>query len=813
MSQSLPARAPLIERAFAGHHDILAALRSLRRSPGFVAVAVLSLGLAVGMHTTTYALIDAIRNPVNPYAGVDRLFSISASALGPDQPTLQRGLVVAARDRRDLFAEFVPWTSGARIIEAGDHLVSGQTVSAGAALFDVLGVQPVVGRAFNSTGENPSDAAVISYQLWQEDYGQNRDLASLPLAFGGRTYRVIGVMGPDIRFPADADVWLAMPVEAAASVSTTARFQALVRLAPGETRAHADAALHGVAAQFAAAYASNHALFAFRLLPLERKPRGAGDIPDTTYMITFLILLIACLNLANLLMARGLGRRREMAVRLALGASRWAIVRYVLTECTIIVVLGGAWGLLASLWGISFAQSRMPAKVAQLGFVAPRLSWHVLAFGLGVIGATVLVAGLIPAIRASRANVHDAMKDGGAGSTGRQSGLYRWLVIGEIAVALIMTVGGTSSLRLLARYSSVPFQFGSDDHLTASVTPSNATCREADSTSRFADDMAMRVQVLPGVRFAAVDAKAIPQRDLVASDQSPEPIQLLIGENGVLGYDVVSPNYYQVNGVPIIAGRAFGAGDERSGGVAIVNQRTAAKLWPLQSPIGRLIRLGPARSDAPWIPVVGVSGVRYRSPTDSTVVAEGPDLAVVRRIGCRRAELTVLARGNDPRTGIAVYHALRAAAPGALVTDVRSDKADFAAQLRWQGIVSALFVAFALFAIMLSTVGVYAILSYVVSLRLREFAMRRALGADAPEVRRLIGKQALEMVLMATGIGGVFAITLGILVAAFVFRTRDIDAIALTGAEAIVFAASLAACIGPVRQAMRADPVDLLRST
>jgi predicted permease len=806
-------RASILERLLAGHHDILAALRSLRRSPGFVAIAVFSLGLAIGLHTTTYALIDAIRHPVNPYRDVEQLFTVQVNAQGPDRPTLQRAAFLAARDRGDLFATVVPWTFSYQTIEAGTHLVAAPAVTTDPHLFDVLGVKPVAGRGFDLAGEDSPDAALISFQLWQEDFGENPDLGSLHLAFGGRTYRVIGVMGPDIQFPHDADLWLPMPRAVAASAPSTERYQALVRLHAGATPATVKSKLDLAASQLAQNYAGEQAMFAYKLTPLERRARAAGDIPGTVYSITFLILLIACLNLANLLMARGLGRRREMAVRLALGASRWAVVRFVLTECAIIAGLGGAWGLLASMWGVSLARSRMPAKITELGFVAPRLSWHVVAFGIAVTGATVLVAGLIPAIRAARANVHDTMKDGGMGSTGRQSRVYQWLVVAEIAVALVMTVGGTSSLRLLSNFTHMPFTYGQSDRLSSSVNASPASCRRGDSLSRFADDMATRAEAVPGVRFAGLRTTAIPKQDLVTSDHSPEPIQAVMGEFGAIGYDVVTPDYLRANNVPVVMGRDFLASDVRGNGAAIVNQRLAAKLWPLQSPVGRLIKLGPARSNAPWIPVVGVSGVRYRSPTDSTVVVEGPDLAVVRRIGCQEASFVALARGGDAQLPIAIYHALHAASPGAVVAEVRSDKSDYLAQLKWERIVSWLFVAFALFAVVLSTVGVYAILSCVVGQRLREIAMRRALGADAPEIRRLIGKQAMELVLMATGIGGVFAVTMGILVAAFVFRTRELDAIALISAEAVVLAASLAACIGPIRQAMRADPVDLLRSS
>lgn len=797
------------------HHDAAAAIRSLRRSPGFVAIAVFSLGLAIGLYTTTHALIDAIRHPYDPYGRSEQLYTVSWAAVGRDQPALRHEMYTALQDRGDLFAAFVPWTGTNATFEAGSHLVTGSAITADPHLFGVLGVKPVAGRAFNTEGDDPTDAAaaVISYQLWQEDYGQNPDLAALPLSFGGRTYRVIGVMGAAVQFPEDADVWLAMPAAVARGASPSVGMNALVRLRAGDTQARVASQLDALAARFTADGRAEQAMFAYRVQSVGAASRSARDIPMLTYVVAFLILLIACLNLANLLLARGLGRRRETAVRVALGASRFAVARYVLTECAIIVGLGGAWGVLASLWGVSLAQSRLPVKITQLGFVAPRLSWSVVAFGFAVTGLTVLVAGLIPALRASRANVNDALKDGGGGSTGRTSTLYRWLVMAEVAVALIMTAGATASLRLLAKSQGTPFALGVGDRLTASVNPSDSTCNRRDDRARFADDLATRASAVPGVRYAAVVARVIPPRDLVTSDHTPNPVQIVAGRRAQIGYDLVSPDYLRINALPIVAGREFQVGDEAGGGAAIVNQRTAARLWPGQSPVGRLLKLGPSTSDAPWTRVIGVVGDRYQSPTDSTVVAESPNIAVVGRVGCRAVALSVRTDRSDPQTAVTLYHALRAASPGALVTEVRSDKGDYEAGLRYQRMVTLMFSAFSLFALVLSSVGVFAILTFVVSQRVREIAMRRALGADLPEVRRLIGKQALELVLAGTGIGGVLALSLGYLISGMIFRVGAVDPVGFVAAEAILMAASLVACVGPIRQAMRADPVALLRAT
>jgi putative ABC transport system permease protein len=792
-------------------HDTAAALRSLRRSPGFVAIAVFSLGLAIGLYTTTHALIDAIRHPYDPYAHSEQLYSISWAAVGRDQPSLRREMYFELRDRHDLFAALVPWTGTRATFEAGTHLVTGRAITADPRLFGVLGVRPVVGRAFNASGDDPADdgAAVISYQLWEEDYGENPNLASLPLAFGGRTYRVIGVMGPSVQFPEDADVWLAMPSAAARGPLAGA----LVRLHAGDSKARVEGELRALSARFTTDYRGENAMFAYRVQPIAARAQFAGDVPMTTYVVTFLILVIACLNLANLLLARGLGRRRELAVRLALGASRLAIARYVLTECAIIVALGGGWGVLASLWGVSLAQSRMPVKVVQLGFVAPRLSWSVVGFGFAVTAATVLIAGLIPAVRASRANVNDVLKDGGGGSTGRTSTLYRWLVMAELAVALIMTAGATASLRLLAKSEGVPFTLGAGDRLATTVSPSDSTCRREDVRSRFVEDLVSRARAVPGVRYAAAVANVIPPRDLVTSDHVPEPIQVVTGHLSQIGYDLVSPDYLRTNGLPIVAGRGFTAADAGAPGAAIVSRSMAERLWPHQRPVGRLLKLGPSTSSARWIPVVGVVGDRYEPGPDSIVAAAAPDLAVTGPIGCQAVALSVQTGSGDPRTAIALYHALRAAAPGALVTEVRSDKASYDAGLRTQRLVTLLFAVFSVFALVLSSVGVFAILSYVVSQRMRELAMRRALGADLPEVRRLIGKQALELVLAGTAIGGVLALSLGYLISGIIFHVGVADPLGFVLAELILMAASWAACLGPIRQAMRANPVDLLRAT
>ena len=469
----------------------------------FVAIAVLSLGLAIGHNTTTFALIDAFELPLSPYERPDELFTVVPYGWGHDRGYLGDQMYRAIRDRNDLFAAFVPYNSNpyGAVVEANGHLLQRFVVAVGPQIFRVLGVKPFVGRVFNADREDPSDVgtAVISYQLWREQFGGSADVGKLKVSVDDVVYSVVGVVPPDAMQALGGDVWL--PIGSTGSGWN--RSAALVRLKPGDTRARVKTQLNTLAARFAADYRGEQALFDYRLgtvIPRGYKP---GDLTSMFAMMAWIMFVIACLNLANLMLARGLARHREIAVRMAVGASGGAVMRYVITECAGLAVLGGSWGVLLPLWGVKLAEHHMPPQAAALRLATPHLNWRIVVFGVVVTAGSVLLAGLVPALRARRTNVNEAMKEGGGGSTGRPSRSYRYLVVGEVALALFVLIGSTSSVRLMKKIIDHPPSYDDQHSVSSFVYPGAGTCRSGDTLSTFVADLAARARSVPGVKMAA----------------------------------------------------------------------------------------------------------------------------------------------------------------------------------------------------------------------------------------------------------------------------------------------------------------------
>lgn len=790
---------------------MLAALRSLRRSPAFVAIAVLSLGLAIGLNTTMLSVIDAVLHPYVPYAQPERLFALSSYGMTRRKVWVNRPMYLGVRARTDLYANLVPYTAVLGVAEANGHLATTEAATVGTRLFEALGVKPIVGRVFGTAGDVPADAqaAVIGYQLWKTAFDGDPNLARLHLSFNGRTYGVIGVMPPTMAYPRGAAIWLAMPRAMEGSADGPGPSGVLLELKPGDTRSRVKSQLVALAQQFAIRYDGNPAMFDYRLYPLQPRPQRPAEGVVATALVSTFVLVVACLNLANLMLVRGLARRRELAVRLALGASRGGIMRHVFSEAVILAVLGGLWGVLLSVWGVKLAEAHMPAMLRQLGFVAPHVRWRVVGVGILVTAATVFAAGILPAIHAARANVSEAMKDGGGTSTGRRGRLYRFVTVGEIALALVVMIVASFAMDAFYREARFKFSYDASHMLDGYVSP-RRPCDSLSGGNRFWSDMAGRVAAVPGVRYAAAETRQSPVNHEVTSDQPGAPIEIVLGRGMTLGFVATTPDYFRVYGFPILAGRDFEPGDVAGEGSAIVNRTLAAKLWPLTSPVGRLIKLGSASSNAPWVRVVGVVGPT-KAGGDSTV-DDTPLLTVARQFECGSALMIVRTGGPPASVAGAVYHTVRSAIPkGGMVNQFRSPRASYDASLQTARLDTAMFLAFGAFAVLLSAVGIYGVLSYAVGRRIREFAMYTALGARAPDIARVVMREAAEMVLGGTALGATAALVVGLSVFA---NARGVEgAVVLAAAEAVVIAATLAACVGPIRRAVRADPVDLLRST
>jgi putative ABC transport system permease protein len=803
-------RTPIIERIFAGHHDILAALRSLRRSPGFVAIAVLSLGLAIGLNTTTFAMLDAIRNPYVPYRDPAGLFSVRAVNSARDKTATARSMYLALQDRHDLYSALVPMDWYLAVVEGSQGMERAAVAAVGRGFFDVLGVPPLMGRVFHadSAEGRGTVGAVISSALWHQKFGGATRVDGLTITIGGIAHPVIGVMPATMGYPAGTQVWLPMPDDSVLTLQPVFSLQALARLRPGVTGAQAKAQLDLVAA--AMAHQQNEARnnFDYRVESLRPEPQPLRSFNTAMAGVALLVLLVACFNLANLMLARGLGRRREIAVRMAVGASGAAIVRYVLTECAVFSVLGGAWGVLVSIWGVGAAERYMPTRLAAIGFVAPHLNWSVVAIGLVTTTATVVLVGLVPALRARRTNVNEAMKDGGASSTGHSARSHNVLAIVEVALSLVVLMTAGLLLRAAhAEESGKTWGYDVDHLLGAATRPGPATCATAGNRN-YLSNLAATAAGAPDVRWATATQYVGLAGRRLTSDMPGIPV-----ERNAMSYTLATPDYFRTYGIRITQGRDFVAGDVMGSGVAIIDRITAARLWPLQSPIGRMLKLGAAATRAPWVRVVGVTGsVNDLSNPDATYA--DMNVVVVMPSKCATAVVWARVKGAYPKTPVAIYHALRAALPGGFVGDVTSPRADFEQIVASNWLVAALFSAVGLFALALTAVGVYGVLSYSVSQRMREFAMRVALGAQNGDLFEIVWHDALVMVLAGTGVGAFGALWFAYLVrGAWLSGIQPTDVVSLMGAEAALMLVGLAACLSPVRQAMRADPVDLLRAT
>lgn len=797
-------RTPLLERLFAGHVDVLAALRSLRRSPGFVAIAVLSLGLGVGLNTTTLSMIDAIRHPYVPYRDPAELYSISTVSWGRDRVAGARDMYEALVARRDLYADQVPMVSSVELVEGTEGMQNRFVSYVGPNFFDLLGVSAIRGRVFHAGANGSADAsgAVISSGLWQAQFGGDPHLDQLKLTIGGVSRRVIGVLPAAM----SGSVFVPMPVDSVRTLARPVNIESFVRLRPGMSRAYVKAQLQQVSRRVALDAHDDPLMFDYRVFSLNPEPQPIRALDVALAGAALLALLVACFNLANLMLVRGLARRREVAVRLAVGASTGAIIRYVLTECVILAMLGGSWGLLASMWGVKAAERYMPRAVESFGFVAPHLSWRVAAIGIATVVAAILLVGVLPAFRASRVEVGEAMKEGGAGTTGRATRSQYALVIAEVAMSLVVMMAAGLLIRAANRQdTNVTWGYDVDHVLLSAVYPTAAACSTSTSGT-YLSDLAAHLNSTPDVRYAtAYRTVALPGRRITSDAANA-------AEARELSYTVATPDYFKASGIGIAKGRDFLPGDLLGGGVAIIDRGTAALLWPLQSPIGRMLKLGASKSNAPWVRVVGVSGsVNDLSNPDAATARGNP--VVVGPSTCGVAGIRVRVAQTKGRTPTAIFHALVAAAPGARVMDVRSPKAGYEAIVASRRLIAGIFIMIGVFALSLAAIGVYAILSYMVGQRYREFAMRIALGAEHRDIFAIVWHDALVMVLAGTGIGAFGAMAFGPLLGEdWLNQVLPTDVISLVSAEVVLMLVALAVCIPPVRRAMRANPVDLLRA-
>ena len=793
------------------------AVRSLARSPLFTAVAIVSLALALAVNTTVFAIIDSVVHPAVPYHDGGRAFSIAYMTPVMKSSTLEERYAAIRGGFRSA-ERVVPYFLTPTSIQAGNTIEDTFAAIVPSELFDIVGIRPAVGRAFNAgdTTQGALPVAMISYALWLRLFHERPLQRRLTLIVGRGSYNVIGVMPRGMHFPAN-DVWLPPGKLVGDSLLKPLGPYALVELRPGVTQETAQTELEVVADGLNAAVAPRIPT-GFRLLAFTSRSGMRSLVRAGSVMLLAVgtVLLIACANLGTMLLARGMARRREIAIRIALGATRRVIAEQVLAECAIIVGTGIVLGGVLALWAVYLLPHFMTPYVPNLGDLAPIPSWRVFLFAVGIAAATVALAGALPALRAAAIDPSEPIKDG-SGATGRVRDRYNPLIIVEVALSTSLLMTAAMFIIMVSRLVGFDFSYAAKQLQVASLNVRTHDMPSDTAAELFYDDLVARARTLSGVRNAATARTEKPDGPIVLSEQ---------GVNGprwmnLSGYRAVSPSYLSTLGIPIVDGRDFQAGDRGiETGVVIVDDSAARRLWPdLASPVGRMIKLGKSESKRPWLRVVGVARSAELLPRRDVDLPPEPQIYVVYgHDRDRTRDLVVRGDGEggaegQAALGVRIRHQIEATAPALRAPIVRRWLEGYDNTRQSTGFLASIFTAFGGFGLILCGVGLYGVLAYTVSRRLRELATRIALGAQSRDVAQLVLYDATVTVLAGIGIGAFLALAAALPFADGMFKLRYELAFALVGAEAMLLGVAVLACLGPVRQAIRANPVEILRAS
>ena len=798
--------------------DVAHSWRTLRRAPGFAVVALVTLALGIGANTAIFSVVNGLLLRELPFADADRLVRVWGAHLDTqrDRGQLSAADFIDLRTRQRSFSTLGAFAwGGGTYIGTGDPVrLSGLRVDAN--VFTALGVRPVLGRAF-AVGEDSSGVAptvLLAYGAWQRLFGGDSGIVGKSVNLSGRMRTVIGVLPPSFFFPTMGEAEFFTPLDLTPmlrDVNRARKFHnlgVLGRLRPGATLEQGRAELTAIMRQMEREYPASNTNKSVATVGM--REAVVGDTRPALMVLlgaSLLVLLIACANVAGMLLSRAVSRRQELAVRAALGAGRARLVRQLLTESLVLTLCGGLAGLAIAFWGtnalVAAAADMLPAasQVAVDGTVLATM------FLVTIVCGTVF--GLIPALAASR-GMHAALKDATRGSSGgpARHRLRTALVTGQLALAVVLLVGAGLLVRSLARLQQTDLGYSLDSVLTFEVNLVGDRYNTAEGQDQFYDALYSRIAALPGV-VAVGGSGNIPLRGgssaSLAIDGRPQPE----GKLPEVGYQPVSDDLFKAMGIPLKQGRAFGPSDNDKGpGVVILSEGLARAFWPNGSPIGARIRLGP-NPNVPWMEVVGVVGdVRMGVSDDAR-----PTVYVSARQDHWGGAAGVVRTSGDPMGLLpAVRREMKAIDPTLPVSAASSMKQVQSDRLTDRRLPMQLMGVFALLALALSAVGVYGVMAYSVAARTREIGVRVALGAQPRNVFGMVVRQGLGAAAIGLTLGLAGAVALGGVLRKLLYGVTPTDPATFIGVTVVLLAVAVAACLVPARRALRVDPLDALRS-
>jgi putative ABC transport system permease protein len=803
--------------------DVRTGVRTLRKSPGYAATAILTLALGIGATTATFSFCDGLLWKPLPLPHLESLAMIVERV--PESPAEWRSLTPADFDditrQTSAFSSMAAWDDdAANLIVPGSPPERVVQVLTSANFFDVLGVAPAQGRAFapgeDQRGREP--VVILSHDLWQRRFSGDPAILGRPVHLNDKTYRVIGVMPPGFQFPKRAQLWTPLALEASDRASrTSSEFVAMGRLKPGMGESDASREIAAIGARLAQQFPATNQGRAFRVMGVQRFLLGEGRRQYLTLLFgaVLFVLLIACANVANLQFARAIGRMREVAVRTALGAGRGRLMAQLLTESVLLALAGGLLGLLLASWGLDTWRASLPADAEKnvLGLAAIALDHRALWFTLLAAVASGVLSGLAPAWQWSRPNLYDALKEGGHSvSAGRaRHRLRAVLVAGEIALTVVLLVGAGLMIRGFRVLTRSGAELQPASLLTLRLAVTDAKYPEDYQLAAFYRQVLERIGAVPGVR-AAAGATSTPYSDhftmrpFAIEGRPPAP-----GHTPAARFQAVSADYFETMRVPLVAGRPIGERDNAEAPrVAVVSQRLAREWWPGgASPVGRRIRIGDAGRARPWVTIVGVVGdvmfsVFDRAPHATLYV---PYLQSPRE----RMDIGIRTAGDPTRLIPSIAAAIHAVDPEQPVTEVRTVEAQIRDDAFGLTYVAALLGIFGVIGLVLSSIGVYGVMAYLVSEQTHEIGIRMALGAPRNRVMRAVFLRGFATTAAGLAIGVMTAYVLARLMASLIWGVSAGDPVTFTAIPVALAAAASLAIYIPAHRAMSIDPMAALR--
>jgi putative ABC transport system permease protein len=799
--------------------DLRYGLRALLKRPGFTLIAVVTIALGIGANTAIFGVVNALLLRSLPYADSNRL--VTMSGVGEKGPEGNTGYAtfVDWRDRSKSFEQLAIIRSwGGTVTGHGEpEMVNGLRVSNG--YFQMLGVSPALGRDFKVEEDRPASRFVImlSYAFWQRRFSSDPNVIGKPMTLSGQTFTIAGVMPQGFEdylaanFYKPADVWgpLGYDVTQPFACRTCQHLKVMGRLKAGVSPKQAIAemtAIHEGIRQ------ENPKTYAYAGVAIKRlQDQFVGPIRPALYLLLVavgFVLLIACANVANLLLARAADRSREIAIRLALGASRWRIVRQLLTESLLLSLVGAGCGLLLAMWGTELLVKLSPATMLTLQDV--KTDSRVLGFTLLVSVVTGVLFGLFPALQSVRADVQLALKEGGDRTqSGRQNRLRSLLVVSEIALAMVLLVGAGLLVRSFIRILNVAPGFEQRNLLTMMVPAVGTKYQQNEQVIAFYQNVMDRVKALPGVEATGIvsnlpfggngDRFGFHIEEKPLPDPSEAPSAERFG---------ISPDYLRAMGIPVLRGRGFTDQDTANAPlVVLINSTLAKRYWPNEDPVGKRVQLGD--TTGPFRTITGVVG-----DVDHKGLDDPPDIQVYTphtQFDDSFQQLVVRTSVDPASLTAAVRNEIRAVDANVPIYQIATMRQLISSSVAQRRFTLVLLAGFAGIALLMSAIGIYGVMSYTVTQRTQEIGIRVALGAQTGDVLKLVIRQGMLLVLVgvANGLIGAFGLTR--LMEGLLFGVSASDPLTFAGISVLLISVALLACYVPARRAAKVDPLIALR--